>query len=94
MSSTAKKLFIAAASVIFGAVLLLGGLYVYTTDFSFRPQPFVAEVWRAGDAKLRGTMVTICCGKILDAVAMLRKLLRCWVLRIPLAILISMGTTI
>ena len=57
MSSTAKKLLIAAAVVIFGAVLLLGGLYVYTTDFSFRRQPFSAETWRAGDANVRGSML-------------------------------------
>jgi hypothetical protein len=57
VSNAAKKLVINAAVVIFGAVVLLAGLYVYTTDFSFRPQLFVAEGWRAGDAKLRGTML-------------------------------------
>ncbi len=48
---------IVIAIVVVGAGLLLGGLFVYVTDFSYKRQPFAAEAWRAGDAKLRGTMV-------------------------------------
>ena len=52
-----KTLAILAAILVTGAALLVGAAYVYFTDFSYERQPFVAESWRGGNSKLRGTMI-------------------------------------
>lgn len=57
MRSLLKSLAILAAVFLCGVALLAGSTYIYLTDFSYKRQPFVAESWRAGDSKLRGTMV-------------------------------------
>jgi hypothetical protein len=52
-----KTPLIAIIAAVVGSLLPFAALYVYVKDFSFRAQPFAAEVWRAGDASVRGTMV-------------------------------------